>query len=156
MARRRAMEGSPLPMEVIMRDNLGRMRSVAMGITTGPMASRMLATGARIKWMGRGSLNGRMGRCIRETSSTTRERATVLSSGLTDGNILENGKQVSSMALERISVRRDKKSKASGRMEERSSGSTRSTETRTSCSHEHSIFDQESHKHKLFSAYSHL
>ena len=75
----------------------------------------------------------------------TRGKAMEHSFGPMDDNTLENGKQVSSTELAPISVRRDKRSKANGKMEERSSGWTRNSETKTSCSHEHSIFDRESH-----------
>ena len=51
MERRKAMADLLLLMEVIIRVNLDRMRSVDLVITTGQMVNLMQVIGVRTKWM---------------------------------------------------------------------------------------------------------
>ena len=123
MERRKDREDLHLQMEATMRDNSGRMRSVALETTTGQMVSHMLEIGRKTKWMATENSDGRTVRCTPVTLSTIKERGMVLSYGPMDVNILETGRQESSTELELTLAKMVRRSKESGPTEEKSDGS---------------------------------
>ena len=61
-------EDSLLLMEVTMKANSNKMKLVDLETTTGQMASLMLETGVKTRWMGKVSFGGKMERCTQVTS----------------------------------------------------------------------------------------
>ena len=68
MERRKGKEDSPLQMVATMRAPLSIMKSAVSDTTSGLMASRTPATGAKTKWTARASLSGRMESSTRASS----------------------------------------------------------------------------------------
>ena len=93
------------------------------------MVANTEASGRTIKWRAKANLNGLTVASMKATTSTTRRKVTVHSTGPTEESTMANGKMESSMASANIQPHQARPKKVSGRRESALPGSSELKDT---------------------------